>query len=176
MLFLPDDAVTESEYRDGYTVDIDFVMDRLIEEYDKKSVSTFSDALRHVRRAHNIRTTDLVGNQRMIGARVTYIDNDGTPHRGICLEPEVESLGTSPVYDPNKDEMVDPSQYPLGTIQLIRGDGWEFGTDTGFFDRVQSDTKGRGLRAETSVTPGTGLDDTHCYFAGWGFFDEHADE
>jgi hypothetical protein len=175
MVHIPEEAVEDVGWHDGHVdVDEDAVLGALIEDWDKRGTTKFSDALRHIRRAQAIRTTDLVGSQRMIGARVTYIDQDGEPHRGIVLEPEVDGIGGQ-AYDPQKGELVDPSEYPLGTVQLVRGDGWEFGSEDGFFDRVQSDSPGRGLKAETSVTPAASEDDTHVYFAGWGYYDEHSE-
>lgn len=150
-------------------------LEALIEHFESTGRPAFAQSCRAIRRAFRITTTDLVGNDNMIGARVTFVDTDGDPHRAIVLEPEVSSIGGK-AYDPYKDEIVDPSEYPLGTVQLIRGDGWEFGTDTGFFDRVESQSQGRGLRAETSVTPATSPDDTYCYFAGWDYFDDVFEE
>lgn len=147
----------------------------LIERFDQMEMGRMADALRHVRRAYRIRTSDLVGNENMIGARVTYVDGEGEPHRGIVLEPEVSDIGGE-CWDPNKGETVDASEYPMGTVQLIRGDGWEFGSEDGFFDRLESDHPGRGIRAETSVTPATSPDDTYCYFAGWEYADRDLDQ
>lgn len=159
---------------DEYAHDDD-VLAALIDRFDATGDDNFADALRHVRAARRIKTSELVGNDNMIGARVTFVDGDGDPHRAIVLEPEVSGIGTE-AYDPHRDEMVDPSEYPLGTVQLIRGDGWEFGDDyDGFFDRVQSEHSGRGLKAETSVTPATSPDSTYCYFAGWEYFDKSYD-
>lgn len=150
-------------------------LEALIDHFDATDRPAFAESCRAIRRAFRIQTTDLVGADNMIGARVTFVDTDGEPHRAIVLEPEVSGLHT-PAYDPHRDEMVDPSEYPMGTVQLIRGDGWEFGTDDGFFDRVESDHPGRGLRAETSVTPATSPDDTYCYFAGWEYVDQYREE
>lgn len=160
---------------DGEFVDDDAALLGLIERFDQIDKNGLADALRAVRRARRIKTSDLVGNDNMIGARVTFVDDDGDPHRAIVLEPEVAGMPASKAYDPHKDEMVDPSDYPMGTVQLIHGDGWEFGTDTGFFDRVESDTSGTGLAAATSVTPARSPDDTYCYFAGWDYFDQYTE-
>lgn len=147
----------------------------LINRFEEIDMKPFADAIRHVRGAYRIKTSDLVGADNMIGARVSFVDGDGVPHRAIVIEPEVSGT-TGPCYDPYRDAMVDPSDYPLGTVQLIRGDGWEFGTDEGFFDRLQSDSDGRGLVAETSVVPAKSPESTYCYFAGWEYADNHRDD
>jgi len=157
----------------GDYVDDDEALLSLIESLEKTHPG-LADAVRAVRRARRIKTSELVGGDNMIGARVTFVDNDGDPHRGVVIEPEVSSMPGGEAYDPNRDEFVDPSDYPMGTVQLVRGDGWEFGID-GFFDRIKSEKDGRGLRAETSVTPAREPDSAYCYFAGWDYFDEHAD-
>jgi len=155
-----------------YTVDEDVLLQALIDAFGKTGKSNFADVLRVVKRAHRISTSDLVGSDNMVGARVTYVDGDGEPHRAIVLEPEVSGMNADEAYDPNRDEFVDPSDYPMGTCQLVHGDGWEFGTDDGFFDRLESDRDGRGLSIATSVTPARKPDTTYCYYAGWDYVDD----
>lgn len=162
--------LTELDGRSVALADEDDLLQSLIEsfEYSTKT-EAYADVLRHVKRAYRIRTTDLVGNDRMVGARVTFVDDDADPHRGIVIEPEVGSMSSNEAYDPRKDEMVDPSDYPLGTVQLIYGAGGEFGCDGYFFDRTAK------LNVATSVQPATSPDDTYCYFAGWDYFDSVKD-
>lgn len=156
-----------------YIVPEDVVLQAVIDAFDKTGRESFADVLRVVKRAYRIETSDLVGGDNMIGARVTFVDRDGEPHRALVLEPNVGNIFDDEAYDPRKGEMVDPSDYPMGTVQLVRGDGWEFGEDfDGLFDRVESDSPGRGLKAETSVPPARKPDAGYCYFAGWGYHDE----
>lgn len=155
-----------------YTVDEDVLLQAVIDAFDTVGRENFADVLRVVKRAYRITTSDLVGSDNMVGARVTYVDGDGDPHRAIVLEPEVSGMNADEAFDPNKGEMVDPSDYPMGTCQLVYGDGWELGTDEGFFDRLESDRDGRGLAIATSITPARSPDATYCYYAGWNYVDD----
>lgn len=171
---LNEEDLNECEFDEldfDYTVDEDILLEALIEAFSKTGQEDFAEVLQVVRRAHRLKTEEFIGKEGAIGAQVTYIDGNGEPHRGIILEPEVSSMSANEAYDPNKDEMVDPSQYPAGTCQLIYGDGWDFGVGDGFFDRLKSDHKGRGLEVATSVTPGTVKGQEYAYYAGWDYFD-----
>lgn len=101
----------------------------------------------------------------MYGARVTFVDDDGDAFAGFVMEPHVTELPAERAYDPNKDEYVDPGDYPMGTVQLVYFPGGVPGDDV-FFDRPDD------LEVATSVTPATHPEDTYCYFPGW----DHARE
>lgn len=153
-----------------FIVGEDPMLDALIEGFDKKGKGAFADVLRAVRRAYRVKSTDLVGNMKMVGARVTFVDVDGEPHRALVMEPHVEEIqNADSLYDPRKDEYVDPSEYPTGTVQLIHGDGGEFGADGFFFDRSDD------IAVVTSVPPAREPDDTYCYHAGWGYYENLTD-
>lgn len=180
-------AIDEDELNDARdidTIDGDYYLDEdvhlreLIQSFEKTHHGeAFVEILQAVRRAHRVKTTDLVDNKEMMGARVTFIDGDGEPHKALVMEPHIsESLsGMDEAYDPRKGEMVDPSEYPLGTVQLVYGSGGEFGEDGYFFDRLVSDSPGRGLEVATSVTPATHPRQQYAYYAGWDYYDELLD-
>lgn len=154
-------------------IDDDVLLEALIENFNKSWTDNMvTDVLRGIRRANSIRTTDLVGSDNMIGARVSYVDSDGDAHRAIVLEPEVAGFGQE-CYDPQRDEMVDPSTYPIGTCQLIYADSenGDFGVGDYLFDRLESDHPNRGLKVATSVTPAAKPNSTYCYYAGWDYVD-----
>lgn len=177
MPYFEEGVIDPVDFKDyEYRADDGAILEALIKSFEDSSYDDLADVLRVVNRAFRIKTTDLVGNDNMIGARVTFVDTDGDAHRAIVIEPEVASMGANEAYDPNRDEMVDPSNYPLGTVQLIYGHGGDFGTDDYFFDRLTSDTDGRGLEVATSVTPARSPDDTYAYFAGWDYADERRDD
>lgn len=110
---------------------------------------------------------DADAGENMYGSRVTYVDEDENRHTAIVLEPNVTEMPYEKAYDPNKEEYVDPEDYPWGTVQLIYPSNGKFSVhdtddDNGFFfDRMGV------LESATSVPPAYGPDDTMCYFPGW---------
>jgi len=162
---IPKDDVRDFDGVDDTKVLVDdrVLLEAVIESFDSSGYSDLCDVLRVVNRVYRIKTTDLVGGDNMIGARVTFADSDGDAHRAIVLEPHVAEMGASKAYDPNRGEMVDPSTYPLGTVQLIYA---PFGEDGFFFDRPSD------LEVATSVAPATSPDATYAYFAGWEYADK----
>lgn len=166
MATIPKDDVREFNVDESQVlVDDEVLINELIESFEGR-YDDLANVLRAVNRVFRIKTTDLVDNGNMIGARVTFVDRDGDPHRAVVLEPEVSDIPANEAFDPRKDEMVDPSEYPTGTVQLIYGDGGEFGGDDYFFDRASS------LQVATSVMPAKSPDSTYCYFAGWDYYEK----
>ena len=78
---LNDDDLNESpdKFDWDYTADEDVLLQAVIDAFDKGGRENFADVLRVVKRAYRIKTSDLVGSDNMIGARVTYVDGDGEP-------------------------------------------------------------------------------------------------
>lgn len=137
------------------------LLEELIDGFEDKNYDDFAETLRAVNRAYLIKTTDLVDNNNMVGARVTFVDKDGDAHRAIVIEPSVADMSVDEAWDPHRQEMVDPSTYPLGTVQLIYGSDGELGTDDYFFSRTDD------LEVATSVIPAREPDSTYCYYVGW---------
>lgn len=160
---IPKDDVKSFDRVDDSKVLVDdaVMLEAVIESFDGR-YDDLADVLRVVNRVFRIKTTDLVGGDNMIGARVTFVDDDGDAHRAIVLEPHVADMPADEAYDPHRDEMVDPSNYPLGTVQLIYA---PFGDDDFFFDRPSD------LEVATSVAPAKSPDATYAYFAGWDYAD-----
>jgi hypothetical protein len=104
-------------------------------------------------------------NNSMYGARVTFVDADGETHTGIVMEPHVTEVGHERCYDPHLGEYVEPSEYPLGTVQLVYTPEGHLSEDV-FFDRLDT------LEVATSVQPATGPEDVHCYYPGWSYADD----
>lgn len=115
-------------------------------------------------RGHTPETGD-----EMYGARVTYVDADGEAYAGVVMEPNVTEMTYDEVYDPNKDEFVDPADYPMGTVQLLYYPDGIPGEDV-FFDRLSD------LEVATSVTPATHPGDEFAYFPGWEYARESREE
>ena len=172
MAFFEDDEVMTEARLDEYEFSIPdgVLLERLIHSFDDKGYDEMRRTIQAVNRAYRVQSTDIVGDDRMLGARVSFVDMDGDAHRAIVMEPHVEELGTTEAYDPRRDEMVDPSTYPMGTVQLIHAEDGEFGDDDFFFDRPDD------LAIKTSVTPAKGPDARYAYFAGWDLADEQRDE
>jgi len=107
---------------------------------------------------------DIVDDNNMVGAKVTYVDDDGELHRGIVIEPHVSEMGADEAYDPHKDEMVDPSEYPMGTVNIIYGKDEEIGDDDSYFYKFDD------MELVTSVYPARKPDVNFCYYAGWDYY------
>jgi hypothetical protein len=107
------------------------------------------------------RFRDFSGDEAMYGARVTYIDTDSEPHAAIVIDPGVSTAGPGPLYDPTRDELVEPGSYPMGTVNLVYLKDGEFTEENPYCSRLND------LVMETSVTPLTPDSTTHVYYAGW---------
>lgn len=169
MAYFEEGVVEDEVLLDEYThrVDDADLLEAVVGSFEDSGYTDLADVLRVVNRVYRIKTTDLVGGDNMVGARVTFVDDDGDAHRAIVIEPHVADMPADEAYDPHKGEMVDPSNYPLGTVQLIYGEGGDFGTDDYFFSSASRD-----LEVATSVTPARSPDATYAYFAGWDYADE----
>jgi len=171
MAYFEDEDVVQEALLEEYELRIDdgVLLEALIDSLGEKEYNEMRHTVQAVNRAYRVQSTDIVGDDRMLGARVSFVDTDGDAHRAIVMEPHVEELGTMEAYDPQRDEMVDPSTYPMGTVQLIHAEDGEFGDDDFFFDRPDD------LAIKTSVTPAKGPDAKYTYFAGWDLADEERD-
>lgn len=172
-------AFDESELNDAKDVDtIDgdcyvedgLVLQKLVESFRDVHDNEMLMTVQALNRAFQVRTSDLVGGDNMVGAKVTFVDTDGDLHRAIVVEPEVAGMSAAKAYDPHKDEMVDPSNYPMGTVNLVHAKEGSLGGDDSYFSRLDD------LVMVTSVTPARKPDTTYCYYAGWDYHDSQMDE
>lgn len=169
MVAFDEDELNEAkmvESIDGdYYIDKSVALTGLAEAFSREGHPQLAQTIRAVNRVWNIRTTDIVGGNNMVGAKVTYVDGEGELHRGVVIEPEVSGMSANEAYDPNKGEMVDPSEYPMGTVNLVYGKEDEIGEDEFYFSRFDD------LEVATSITPARKPDTTYCYYAGWDYYD-----
>lgn len=170
MVSFDEDELNEAQHVetiDGdYYVDDGLLLEKLTEAFRDHHNEEMFMTMQALNRAYQVRTSDLVGDGNMVGAKVTFVDGDGDLHRAIVVEPEVSGMSAGKAYDPYRDEMVDPSNYPLGTVNLVYAKEGMLGGEDSYFSSLDD------LEMSTSVTPARKPDTTYCYYAGWDYHDE----
>lgn len=173
MVAFDEEDLNEAQHVDSiegdFYIDNQVILSKLAQDLDRQQHPKLAQTIRAVGRVWSIRTTDIVDGSNMVGAKVTYVDGDGELHRGVVIEPEVAGMSANEAYDPNRDEMVDPSEYPMGTVNLVYGKEDEIGEDEFYFSRFDD------LEVATSITPARKPDTTYCYYAGWDYYNDQAE-
>jgi hypothetical protein len=105
---------------------------------------------------------DWDADEGMYGSRVTFVDTDGESHTAIVMEPNVSEMTHDRAWDPNREEYVDPEEYPWGTVQLVYTPYYDL-SDGFNFDRKDD------LKVATSVTPATEPEQCYAYYPGWDY-------
>lgn len=142
--------------------DARYAANTLVEYLRMKEEDSLKKTAERLRSGIEAMYADIDTGDSMYGARVSFVDTDGDAYTALVMEPSVSEIPLDEAYDPHKDKMVDPSEYPLGTVQLVYTP--DYNLSDGFnFDRLSH------LEVRTSVQPGTHPDDTYCYFAGWDY-------